>query len=163
MSDIAPLPITTPPPARPALPLPPLASILALALLLLVTRPLGAATSADLVGDWVVNFDATWTSMAAKLPQMASLTPDQLALVKSEAAAQIAGKVFTFTTTSLISTQGKDSQSEAYVVAKTDGDTLYTDDTSADGKVTHSRIDVTPTQLTLTDVGQDVTVVLQRK
>ena len=101
--------------------------------------------------------------MAAKLPQMSSLTPDQLALVKTETAAQITGKVFTFTTTALVSTQGKDSQSESYVVTKTDGNTLYTDDTSAAGKVTHSRIEVTPTQLTLTDVDQDVTVVLQRK
>jgi len=140
----------------------PLGVILALGLLCLAARPLDAATSADLVGDWVVNCDATWASMA-KLPQMASLTPDQVALVKSTATAQMTGRVFTFTPTTLISTMGKDVQTESYVVAKTDGESIYTDDTSAEGKVTHSRIDVAPNQLTLTDLEQDVTVVLQRK
>jgi len=156
MARTALFPIAAPRPARP------LGSIVLCGVLLLIARPLGAATSADLVGDWVVNCDATWASMA-KLPQMASLTPDQVALVKSTATAQMTGRVFTFTPTTLISTMGKEVQTESYVVAKTDGDSIYTDDTSAEGKVTHSRIDVAANQLTLTDLEQDVTVVLQRK
>jgi len=151
--------LLSPSASQPAMPL---AGILVIGLLLLVARPLSAATTADLSGDWVVNCDATWASMA-KLPQMASLTPDQVALVKSTATAQMTGHVFTFTPTTLISTMGKDVQTESYVVAKTDGDSIYTDDTSAEGKVTHSRIDVAPNQLILTDLDQGVTVVLQRK
>lgn len=122
-----------------------------------------AVEATDLVGTWTVDVDATWDKLKA-LPQVAALPPDQVGMVKATLEDQLRSTEFTFTADTLTSTSGGVQKQEKFQVTKTQGDTLFTTDTSADQKVTHSSIQVSPTRLTITNMDQPgEVVVLQRK
>jgi hypothetical protein len=139
---------------------------LAIALLILswsAAAELGAASSADLAGTWVVDTDATWERLK-KIPEVAALPPEQLPLVKSTYEGQFKTATFSFTADKLVATVNGERKEEAYKITRTEGDALYTEDTSSDGKVTHSRIDVGSNQLVVTNTADPTqAIVLKRK
>ncbi len=130
---------------------------------LLPARGLSAASADDLVGTWVVDTEATWDKLKA-LPEMAAVAANQVETVKAAFTTQFSTASFEFTTEKLVSTVNGEKKEESYTVTKTDGDTLYTDDTAADGKVSHSKVLVAKDKLELTNVAEPTqTVVLKRK
>ncbi len=125
-------------------------SPLILALCFLAPLRAEAAQAADLVGTWSVDVDATWDHLK-KMPEVTALSSEQAAQVKTMLIDQMKSAVFTFSADTLTSDASGVKKEEKYTVTRTDGDTLYTTDTAADGHVGHSQIDVAAKRLTITN------------
>jgi hypothetical protein len=124
---------------------------------------LHAATVADLAGTWVVDNDATWEKLK-KMPELAALPAEQLPLVKSTFETQFKSASFEFADGKLTSTVNGEKKEETFKVTKTEGNSLFTDDTASDGKVTHSRVDVGADQLVVVNMDNPTqAIVLRRK
>ena len=134
----------------------------AVVLSLLAASRLAAVSAADLVGTWEVDAPATWESMKT-MPEITALPPEQQAMVKATVLTQFQSTTFEFTSDKLVSVIGGQRKEESYTVTRTEGDTLFTDDT-CDGKVTHSSIEVGPSTLAITNLAEpSQKAVLKRK
>ncbi len=124
---------------------------------------LHAAAMADLAGTWVVDTDATWEKLK-KIPEVAALPAEQLPLVKSTYETQFKSASFDFSDGKLTSTVNGEKKEESFKITKSEGNSLFTEDTASDGKVTHSRIDISPDQLVVVNMAdQTQAIVLRRK
>jgi Tfp pilus assembly major pilin PilA len=94
------------------------------------------------------------------MPEVAALSPEQAAQVKSVLTDQMKSAVFTFSPDTLTSNAAGVKKEEKYTVTRTEGDTLYTTDTAADGHVGHSQIDVAAKRLTITNSDKPSEVVV---
>jgi hypothetical protein len=138
---------------------------LAIVALLLVTcsLPLAAAAAKDLVGDWTIDVESTWTKLQG-LPEMKALPPETAKIAKAAFVTQAAGMVWTFTENRVTTLVSGMKQEEAYDIIAIDGDTITTESTSAEGVKERSLIRLIDGGMELTPVSNPLAkVVLKRK
>jgi hypothetical protein len=133
--------------------------------LTLVSR-LTAASSADLIGTWAVDGEATWNRLQSS-PQIAGkltgLPPDMIEQIKGTMLAQTAGTVFQFTNDTLISTSAGVKREEHFTISATKGEVLTADCRDDQGKTSQSTITVGRNQLEISNVADPTQVVVLKR
>jgi len=138
-------------------------ALLALLLLVGLYAPLAAATAKELVGNWGIDVEATWTKLQG-LPEMKSLPPETAKVAKAAFVTQAAGMVWTFTEDRVTTMVGGMKHEETYVVISEAGDTITTESTSAEGVKERSLIRLIDGGMELTPAANPLAkVVLKRK
>jgi hypothetical protein len=137
-------------------------SLLLVASLVMTQQHLAAVTAADMLGTWQVDTDATWERLK-KMPVVTGLSADQVSQVKAALIEQFKNAVFEFTAGKLTVQVGGENKQESFVVSKIDGESIYTDDTASDGKVTHSRVDVIADELVVNDIESPSEIIVLRR
>jgi hypothetical protein len=134
---------------------------------LFIAATLQAATVNDLVGTWLIDGPATWDKLKASSqvgPQLSALPPDQQALARTAMIDSCANQTIEFTTEKVISINNGARREESFKVTKTDGDELTTESIDDQGKHGMSTVQVSSSQLVVTNLEHpDVIVVLKRQ